>query len=191
MRFAFAHKLVAYMFAGLGLIALMLGTTLTPIDSVIVMIAFVASWFAEPPLINRPGYSRLWNVAAVVLLVVQIARAVAGEATLTVGVQYAAFLQISRLSHRKPPPTTSRLRSSRFSISSQHGAFVRARLRRGVLRLRDRHAVDAHPDASPERNSRVNTGSGAPCSPSSSTAIDSRPAHSLAAPPFSRFRSSS
>jgi hypothetical protein len=27
MRFAFAHKLVAYIFAGLGLIALMLGTT--------------------------------------------------------------------------------------------------------------------------------------------------------------------
>jgi transglutaminase-like putative cysteine protease len=101
MRFAFAHKLVAYMFAGLGLIALMLGTTFTPVDSFIVMVAFVASWFAEPPLVNRPGYSRFWNATAVVLLLVQIARAVAGEATLTVGVQYAAFLQISRLSHRK------------------------------------------------------------------------------------------
>ena len=101
MRFEFAHKLVAYIFAGLGLIALMLGTTFTPIDSLIVMVAFVASWFAEPPLIERPGYSRFWNIAAVVFLLVQIARAVGGEATLTVGVQYAAFLQISRLSHRK------------------------------------------------------------------------------------------
>ena len=27
MRFAFAHKVVTYLFAGLGLIALMLGTT--------------------------------------------------------------------------------------------------------------------------------------------------------------------
>lgn len=101
MRFEFAHKLVAYMFAGLGLIALMLGTTFTPVDSLIVMFAFVASWFAEPPLIERPGYSRFWNVAAVAFLFVQIARAIGGEATLTVGVQYAAFLQISRLSHRK------------------------------------------------------------------------------------------
>jgi transglutaminase-like putative cysteine protease len=101
MRFAFAHKLVAYMFAGLGLIALMLGTTFTTVDSLIVMVAFVASWFAEPPLIDRPGYSRFWNIAAVVLLLVQIARGVGGEATLTVGVQYAAFLQISRLAHRK------------------------------------------------------------------------------------------
>jgi hypothetical protein len=101
MRFEFAHKLVAYMFAGLGLIALMLGTTFTPVDSLIVMFAFVASWFAEPPAIDRPGYSRFWNIAAVVFLLVQIARAIGGEATLTVGVQYAAFLQISRLSHRK------------------------------------------------------------------------------------------
>jgi len=101
MRFDFAHKLVAYIFAGLGLIALMLGTTFTPVDSLIVMFAFIASWFAEPPAIDRPGYSRFWNIAAVVFLGVQIARAIGGEATLTVGVQYAAFLQISRLFHRK------------------------------------------------------------------------------------------
>ncbi len=101
MRLEFSLKLVAYMFAGLGLIALMLGTTFTAVDSTIVMIAFVASWFAERPFIERPGYSRFWNAAAVVVLLIQIARAIGGEATLTVGVQYAAFLQISRLSHRK------------------------------------------------------------------------------------------
>jgi len=101
MRFAFAHKLVAYMFAGLGLIALMLGSTFTLVDSLVVMFAFIASWFAEPPAIDSPGYTRFWNVIAVVLLLVQIVRAIGGEATLTVGVQYAAFLQISRLAHRK------------------------------------------------------------------------------------------
>ena len=101
MRFAFAHKLVAYMFAGLGLIALMLGSTFTLVDSLIVMFAFIASWFAEPPAIDSPGYSRFWNTAAVVLLVVQLARAIGGEPVLTVGVQYAAVLQISRLAHRK------------------------------------------------------------------------------------------
>ncbi len=101
MRFAFAHKLVAYLFAGLGLSALMLGTTFSAIESLLVVGAFVASWFAEPPLLDRPGYSRFWNIAAVVFLVIQIARVIGGEATLTVGVQYAAFLQISRLSHRK------------------------------------------------------------------------------------------
>jgi hypothetical protein len=101
MRFALAHKLVTYVFAGLGLTALMLGTTFSPIESLVVIVAFVASWFAEPPLLDRPGYSRFWNIAAVVFLFIQIARSIAGEATLTAGVQYAAFLQISRLSHRK------------------------------------------------------------------------------------------
>lgn len=101
MRFAFAHKLVAYLFAGLGLIALMLGTAFSPIESAIVILGFAASWFAERPLLDRSGYSRFWNVAAVAILVVQILRALGGEPLLSVGVQYAAFLQISRLSHRK------------------------------------------------------------------------------------------
>jgi len=101
MRFALAHKLIAYLFAGLGLAALMLGTTFSLGQSLIVVAAYVATWFAEPPLLNRPGYSRFWTGAAVVFLFVQIARVIAGEAVLSAGVQYAAFLQISRLSHRK------------------------------------------------------------------------------------------
>ena len=101
MRFALALKSVAYLFAGLGLSALMLGTTFSPLESLLLVVAFVASWFAEPPLLDRPWYSRFWNVAAIVVLLIQIARGIGGEAALTVGVQYAAFLQISRLSHRK------------------------------------------------------------------------------------------
>ena len=101
MTFAFAHKVVAYLFASLGLVALMLGTTFSPMESALVGVAFVASWFAEVPLLDRPGYSRFWNVAAIVFLLIQVARTIAGEPMLTVGVQYAAFLQISRLSHRK------------------------------------------------------------------------------------------
>jgi len=101
MKFAAAHKLVAYLFAGLGLAALMLGTTFGPFEIGLVTLAFVASWFAERPLISRPGYSRFWTVASVVILMLQILRAIGGEAVLTVGVQYAAFLQISRLAHRK------------------------------------------------------------------------------------------
>jgi len=101
MRLAFAHKLVTYLFAGLGLIALMLGTTFSPVGSLFLIVGFAASWFAEPPLLERPGYSRFWNIAAIVFLFVQIGRVITGEAMLSAGVQYAAFLQISRLSHRK------------------------------------------------------------------------------------------
>ncbi len=101
MKFGLAHKIVTYLFAGLGLVALMLGTTLGPFEVALVAVAFVATWFAERPLLDRPGYTRFWSVAAVVVLVLQIARTLGGEAVLTVGVQYAAFLQLSRLAHRK------------------------------------------------------------------------------------------
>jgi transglutaminase-like putative cysteine protease len=101
MKFAFAHKIVTYLFAGLGLVALMLGSTFGPVETTLVVVAFVASWFAERPLLDRLGYTRFWSVAAVLVLLLQIARILAGEAVLTVGVQYAAFLQLSRLAHRK------------------------------------------------------------------------------------------
>ncbi len=101
MKFAFAHKFVTYLFAGLGLVALMLGTTFGPVETTLVAAAFVASWFAESPLLDRPGYTRFWSVAAVAVLFLQIARTLGGEAVLTVGVEYAAFLQLSRLAHRK------------------------------------------------------------------------------------------
>lgn len=101
MKFAFAHKVVTYLFAGLGLIALTLGTTFGPVEAGMVAAAFIASWFVERPLLDRPGYTRFWSVAAVVILIVQVLRTFVGEAVLTVGVQYAAFLQLSRLAHRK------------------------------------------------------------------------------------------
>ena len=101
MKFVLAQKIVTYLFAGLGLIALMLGTTFGPVEIALVAVAFVTSWFAERPLLDRPSYTRFWSVAAVAVLLLQIARTLAGEAVLTVGVEYAAFLQLSRLAHRK------------------------------------------------------------------------------------------
>jgi transglutaminase-like putative cysteine protease len=101
MKFGLAHKIVTYLFAGLGLVSLMLGTTFGPFEVALVAVAFVASWFAERPLLDRPGYTRFWSVAAVGVLLLQIARTLGGEAVLTVGVEYAAFLQLSRLAHRK------------------------------------------------------------------------------------------
>ncbi|MEM9727154.1 MAG: DUF3488 and transglutaminase-like domain-containing protein [Myxococcota bacterium] len=101
MRFAAAHKVVTYLFAGLGLVALMLGSTFGPFESAMVVLGFIASWFAERPLLDRAGYTRFWSVTAVVVLILQVFRSFSGEAVLTVGVQYAAFLQLSRLAHRK------------------------------------------------------------------------------------------
>ena len=61
MRFAFAHKMVAYLFAGLGLIALMLGTTFTPVGSLLLIAAFLVFLFALP-LGTEIGNGPLWPV---------------------------------------------------------------------------------------------------------------------------------
>ena len=101
MTFRFAHKLVTYIFATLGMIALMLGTTFTGPEAWAVVAGIALSWFAEKPLLDRPGYTRFWTFLSVVALIIQILRSLAGVAALTAGVQYAAFLQMTRLAHRK------------------------------------------------------------------------------------------
>ena len=122
-----------------------------PLESLLLVVAFVASWFAEPPLLDRPGYSRFWNVAAVVVLLVQIARANRWGGALTVGVQYAAFP-----SNLPPlaPKDRGRLPADRDprvpAPDRRHRAVRRARLRGRLLRLRRRHAVDARAHAHPK-----------------------------------------
>ena len=101
MSFRLAHKIVTYLFAGLGLSALTLGSALSPVQLGILGAAFIASWFAEQPLLSLKNYSRFWTVAAVVVLMIQVGRVFAGAPVLGAGVEYAAFLQLSKLAHRK------------------------------------------------------------------------------------------
>lgn len=101
MSFRLAHKIVTYLFAGLGLSALTLGSALSKVQLIVIGVCFALSWFAEEPLLSKRGYSRFWTVAAVVVLTVQVVRVFMGAPVLGVGVEYAAFLQLSKLAHRK------------------------------------------------------------------------------------------
>ncbi|MFW5875836.1 MAG: transglutaminase TgpA family protein [Myxococcota bacterium] len=101
MRFDRLHKTVAYLGAGLGLWALSFGGEIDGGLLVLIAVAFAASWFVEGPLLERPGYARFWNGLVVAVLLVQVARVVLGASWLGAGIEYAAFLQLSRLSHRR------------------------------------------------------------------------------------------
>lgn len=101
MRFDRLHKTVAYLGAGLGLLALSFGGELDRGTQVLIAMAFAASWFVEGPLLDRPSYARAWNGLVVAVLVVQVARVVLGASWLGAGIEYAAFLQLSRLFHRR------------------------------------------------------------------------------------------
>ena len=101
MRFWLAHKIVTYLFAALGLVALNLGSTLNTTLVVVLVVGFVASWFAEDPVIDTPSYGRFWNVVAVGAMLLQFTRIVGGEAILTAGIEYAAALQVVKLCTRR------------------------------------------------------------------------------------------
>ena len=101
MSFAKLHKLVAYLLSGLGMIALSLGSELELEVLALIFAGYFGSIFAEGKLIERPGYARGWNLAVVAMFAVQCARAAAAEPTLAMAIEFAAFLQISRLWNRR------------------------------------------------------------------------------------------
>lgn len=101
MSFAGLHKLVAYLAAGLGLVALSLGSELSVGARAAIALGFVSSLFAEGPRIHAPGWARGWNVAMLALLGVQIVRGALGEPILPLALETTAGLQISRLMSRR------------------------------------------------------------------------------------------
>jgi transglutaminase-like putative cysteine protease len=100
MSFSSLHKLVAYLIAALGLWALSLGAELSPIAMALIGVLYVASYFVEPSAGHKARYARAWNVALLVFLAVEVARGIIGESAFALGLEFVAFLQISRLFNR-------------------------------------------------------------------------------------------
>jgi protein-glutamine gamma-glutamyltransferase len=101
MSFSLLHKSVAYLLSGFGLLALSLGSELSELTLLLVLLGYVGSWFAEDKLIHRPHYAALWTAAVVGCLGFQVLRGVMAEPTLALAIEFAAFLQISRLFNRR------------------------------------------------------------------------------------------
>jgi len=102
VSFARLHKIVAYAIAALGLYALSLGGELDMLVVGAIAIGYVASIFAEGPLLLRPRWVKGWNAALVVALVTQVARfALLGAPLLPLVLEFAALVQISRLFNRR------------------------------------------------------------------------------------------
>ena len=101
MSFAKLHKWVAYLISGLGLLALSLGSELSELALAAIALGYAGSWFAEGPLLTRPRYAQGWTVGVVAFLLLQIVRGVGDAPTLAMAIEFAAFLQISRLWNRR------------------------------------------------------------------------------------------
>jgi hypothetical protein len=101
MSFSLLHKCVAYLLSGLGLVALSLGNELSPFALTLIFVGYVTSWFAEEKLHSRPHYASYWTASVVLFLVAQVVRGVLSQPTLATAIEFAAFLQISRLFNRR------------------------------------------------------------------------------------------
>jgi hypothetical protein len=101
MSFSLLHKSIAYLLSGLGLLALSLGSELSDVTLGLVFVGYFASWFAEEKILNRPHYASAWTAAVVSFLLVQVSRGVMTQPTLAMAIEFAAFLQISRLFNRR------------------------------------------------------------------------------------------
>ncbi|MCA9601154.1 MAG: DUF3488 domain-containing protein [Myxococcales bacterium] len=101
MSFERVLKVVTYLIAGLGLYALTLGGTFGVFSMFLVALGFAVSWFAEPPLIATPAWTRGWTIAAVGFFVVQVLRGITGASILELALEYVAMLQVSRLMNRR------------------------------------------------------------------------------------------
>jgi len=101
VSFSALHKAVAYLLSGLGLFALSLGSELSTPVQVLIALGYVGSYFAEPPLIDNPRYGSAWNASVVGLLILQLLRAFDQGPSLGMAIEFAAYLQLSRLFNRR------------------------------------------------------------------------------------------
>lgn len=101
MSFSSMHKYVTYLLSGLGLIGLSLGDELSEPVVAAIFLAYVASAFADGPYIHKPVWGNAWNASVVALLVVQVLRSASAGPTLAMVIEFAAYLQISRLFNRR------------------------------------------------------------------------------------------
>ena len=102
MSFARLQKIVTYLLAGLGLLALGFGSEVSVPARAVLGVGFVLSWFAEGPLLARKAWSRAITGILVVVLAVQVLRGIfITEGWLGLAMEFAGLLTLSRLANRR------------------------------------------------------------------------------------------
>ncbi len=102
MKLSLVHKIAAYTLAILGLVALSAGGELQGLRALALAVGVIASWFAEGELLEDKRYTRGWNIAVVLALIVQVLRVVFTDALVLIAmVEFAALLQVLKLANRR------------------------------------------------------------------------------------------
>src|SRR4029079_2609615 len=74
---------------------------LEPFSIALMVAGYVGSFFVEERIHARPHYAPIWTSAVVLFLCLQVVRPLLAGPTLALAIEFAAFLQISRLFNRR------------------------------------------------------------------------------------------
>ena len=101
MRFAIAHKVASYLMVGFAYIALIAGGGVAPLISLGGLVALVASWWWEPPLIRFDRWTVLWTIGSIVALGYSVMTAVISADFLGVGAEFLVWLIVAKAFNRR------------------------------------------------------------------------------------------
>lgn len=101
MRFGLVHRIMTDTLAVLGLLALLTSGELSRWVSIAILIGLVLALAVPDSFQERPSFQRFGVIAPLLLLAVQSARLFSGESLLSVAIEFAAGLQVLRLSSRR------------------------------------------------------------------------------------------
>ena len=101
MRFAVAHKVATYLMVGSAYVALIAGGGVQPVIALGGLVALIASWWWEPPLIKFEKWSLLWTIGSIGSLVYTVMTAVISADFLGVGAQFLVWLIVAKAFNRR------------------------------------------------------------------------------------------
>ncbi len=101
MRFGLVHRVMTDALAALGILAVVSTASLNPWTNLALVVGLAVALAIPEAWQGRPLLRHFATIAPLLLLLVQVARLLAGRSPLDVAVEFAALLQIVRLATRR------------------------------------------------------------------------------------------
>ncbi|MBA3396041.1 MAG: DUF3488 domain-containing protein [Deltaproteobacteria bacterium] len=101
MRFAVAHKMATYLMVVMAYLAMTTGGTISPPIALGGLLALIASWWWEPPLIKYEKWGWAWTVLSIFALIYSVLTAVVTGDFLGVGAQFLIWLIVAKAYNRR------------------------------------------------------------------------------------------
>lgn len=101
MRFGLVHRIMTDVLAALGVLAIVSTASMSPWTTAFVVVGLAASLAVPERWQSKPALRHLATIAPLSLFAVQGVRLLAGRSALDVAVEFAAVLQVIRLSTRR------------------------------------------------------------------------------------------